>query len=432
MNLIERAKNVLLQPKAEWPIIDVERTTAQELFTNYILILAAIGPLASWIGMSVFGIELPFVGRIRTPLLSGLLPTLVTYGLGLLGMFLLAKVINFLAPTFGGIKDPTQALKVAAYACTATWVGGVFSLMPALAVFGLLAGLYSLYLLYTGLPVIMKSSPDRSLAYTVSVVLVGIVVGFLLTAVFAAVGGPLISTPIALTGSAGVDETSKHLESFAKGMDVLAKNLEKAAQQGSAGASKTAGRTADEVADQPGQDMSPQEAMKAVSDALTGMGETITAGKNVEPADFRQLKALLPESLPGLERGDATGGREALFGIDRSEARATYTGADNRRITVEVMDVGGALGTLGVTAFSWAAQGAVIDKETGSGYEKTTTYRGFKAFEQFDRARNHGEISLLVNDHAGVTVTGENVPIDALRGALDRIDLNALAATRIS
>lgn len=432
MNLVERAKNVLLQPKVEWPIIDLERTTAQELFTHYILILAAIGPLASWIGMSVFGIELPFVGRIRTPLLSGILPMLVSYGFGLLGIFLLAKVINVLAPTFGGVKDSTQALKTAAYACTAAWVGGIFSLMPSLVIFGLFAGFYSLYLLYTGLPILMKSSPDRSLAYTVSVVLVGFLVGILLTAVYAALGGPLLSASVALTGDSGVDETSKNLDSFAKGMDALVKNMEKAAQQGAAGTSQTAERTTDDAAGGQGRDMSPQEAMKAVSDALTGMGRTMTAGKNVEPADFRQLKALLPESLPGLERGDATGGREALFGIDRSEAKATYSGTDNRRITVEVMGVGGALGTLGVAAFSWATQGAVIDKETGSGYEKTTNYRGFKAFEQFDSARKHGEISVLVNDHAGVTVTGENVPIDALRGTLDRIDLQALSTGRVS
>ncbi len=432
MDLIERAKNVLLQPKIEWPVIDVERTSAQELFTKYILILAAIGPLASWIGMSVFGIELPFVGRIRTPLLSGILPTLMSYGLGLVGIFLLAKVINFLAPTFGGIKDSTQALKVAAYACTAAWIGGIFSLMPALAIFGLLAGFYSLYLLYTGLPIIMKSSPDRSLAYTVSVVFVGIVVGILLTAVFAAVGGPLMSAPVALTGNSGVDETSKHLESFAKGMDALTKNLEKAAQGGAAGASNAAERTADDAAGGSGPEMSAQEALKTVSDALTGMGQTMTAGKNVEPTNFRQLKALLPDSLPGLERGEATGGREAMFGIDRSEAKATYTGADNSRITVEVMDVGGALGTLGLAAFSWAAQGVVIDKDTGSGHEKTMTYRGFKAFEQFDNARKRGEISVLVNEHAGVTVKGENVSIDSLRGALDRLDLKALSTSRAS
>lgn len=175
MALMDRAKNILLQPKQEWPVIDAEQTSVGALYTGYIIPLAAIGPVASIIGWSVFGMSLPFVGSYRIPITFGLRNAVVIYVLGLVGVFVLALIIDALAPTFGGQKNQIQALKVAAYSYTAAWVGGIFNLIPALAILGLLVSLYSLYLLYLGLPVLMKAPQDKAVGYTVVVVVVAIV-----------------------------------------------------------------------------------------------------------------------------------------------------------------------------------------------------------------------------------------------------------------
>ncbi len=170
MNLVERVKRILVSPQAEWEVIDTEPTTPAELYTRYIIPLAAIGPISQIIGFSVFG----FMGY-RVPIGSALTYALATYILTLIGTYLLALIIDTLAPTFNGTRSLIQALKVAAYSSTAAWVAGIFALIPALSILSIL-GLYSLYLLYLGLPTLMKSPKEKAVGYTVVVILAAIVI----------------------------------------------------------------------------------------------------------------------------------------------------------------------------------------------------------------------------------------------------------------
>lgn len=185
MSLMARAKNILLQPKTEWPVIAGEQATTGSLYTGYIIPLAAIGPIASIIGWSVFGFSVPFVGSIRYPIGISVRNGIVIYALSLLGVFVLALIIDALAPTFGGQKNQIQALKTSAYSYTAAWVAGIFNLIPSLALLGLLAALYSCYLLFLGLPVLMKAPEDKAVGYTAVVIIVAIVLYFVIGAVVA-------------------------------------------------------------------------------------------------------------------------------------------------------------------------------------------------------------------------------------------------------
>ncbi len=179
MALAERVKRILLAPKEEWPVIDGEAATVAGLYTGYIVPLAAIGPVAQAIGYSVFGVSMPFMGTHRTPIGSAVTGAVVTFVLTLVGVYVLALIIDALAPTFGGTRNQIQALKVAAYSSTASWLAGIFALVPGLRILGIL-GLYSLYLLYLGLPVLMKSPADKALGYTVVVILAGVVLFMLI------------------------------------------------------------------------------------------------------------------------------------------------------------------------------------------------------------------------------------------------------------
>jgi Yip1-like protein len=193
MNLVERVKNILLMPAKEWEVIDTESTTVAALYTGYILPLAAIGPIAQVIGYSVFGFRMPFGGSVyRVPIGRAFTAAVVSYVLALVGVYLLALIIDALAPTFGGTKSQIQALKVAAYSSTAAWVAGIFALVPGLRMLGIL-GLYSIYLLYLGLPVLMKAPKDKAVGYTVVVIIAAIVLFF----VVGAVAGRLTGMPYA-------------------------------------------------------------------------------------------------------------------------------------------------------------------------------------------------------------------------------------------
>jgi len=188
--LIARVKGILLSPKSEWLAIDRESTSVGQLYAGYIAIISAIPPIASFIGYSVFGISIPFVGTYRVPMGSALTSAITQYVLGLIGCYVLALVIDALAPTFSGEKNQIQALKVAAYSATASWLAGIFALVPGLRILGIL-GLYSLYLLYLGLPTLMKSPKEKAMGYTVVVIICAIVIFWAV----AAVGGMFISRP---------------------------------------------------------------------------------------------------------------------------------------------------------------------------------------------------------------------------------------------
>ena len=167
MNLGERVKAILLTPDSEWSVIEREPGDAAYLFTNYVAILAAIPAVCGLIGM-----VLRHVGFFYAVLFA-----VVYYVLGFAVVYLMAIIIDGLAPTFSGQKNFDNALKVAAYFPTPYWLAGVFSLVPALGFLRIL-GLYGIYLLYKGLPVLMRSPQDKAFGYSAVVIIAAIVIGF--------------------------------------------------------------------------------------------------------------------------------------------------------------------------------------------------------------------------------------------------------------
>ena len=183
MDIVARAKAIMLTPKTEWPVIEHEPGDPAYLFSNYVAILAAIPAVCGFIGASIIGISVPIVGTVRVGIVSGIASALVQYVLAFVMVYVMALIIDALAPSFNGQKNFNNALKLVVYSYTAAWLGGVFSLIPAISILGLLCGLYSLYLLYLGIPVLMKSPEDKSLVYTVVAVVCAIVVSIVIGAI---------------------------------------------------------------------------------------------------------------------------------------------------------------------------------------------------------------------------------------------------------
>jgi hypothetical protein len=181
VNLVERAKNLILTPAAEWDKISSETHTVQGLYTGWIMILAAIPAIAGFIGFSIVGVG-AFGMSYRVPVVSGIAHAIASYLLSLGSVYVFALVIDALSPNFGGQKDFSQAFKVAAFAPVASWLAGVFHLLPALSILSLL-GLYSIYLLYVGLPRLMRTPAEKAMPYTVVVIIVGIVISLLVGAI---------------------------------------------------------------------------------------------------------------------------------------------------------------------------------------------------------------------------------------------------------
>ena len=179
MNIVQRVKDILLNPKQTWPVIATEQTDITTLYTQYVMILALIPAVAGFIGMSVIGFSV--LGHtIRVPLFTGIANMVVSYVLSLAMIYLLALLADRLAPNFGGEKSMDNAMKLIAYSSTAGMVGGIFSLIPGLSILGFLTALYSLYLLFLGVPVMMKAPQERALSYTAILLVGGLLAGAVL------------------------------------------------------------------------------------------------------------------------------------------------------------------------------------------------------------------------------------------------------------
>jgi Yip1 domain len=188
--LIERVKNILLTPKSEWIVIAGEPTSLGRLYGGYVAPMAGFAAVMSFMRMSVAGVGLPFGGgTIRLPIASGVMSAAVTFILGLLGLFLVGIVINVLAPIFSGVRDQRQALKAAAYALTPAWLGTALTFLPLGALLQFLAGIYGIYVLHLGLPVLMRAGQRNAVGYTATVVVCTLLIGILFGVIGAALGG---------------------------------------------------------------------------------------------------------------------------------------------------------------------------------------------------------------------------------------------------
>lgn len=177
-SLVARVKYILTRPKFEWPVIDAESATIKGLFTNYAVILAAIPAVATVVGQIAFGHR----GLVE-PVLAGAL----SYVLSLVSVYILGMIIDALAPTFGGTKNPVKAMQVAVYSMTPMWVAGVLNIIPTLGWLAGLIGLYGFYLMYLGLPVLMKTTAEKALGYTIVVVVAAIILWAIVWSLVAAV-----------------------------------------------------------------------------------------------------------------------------------------------------------------------------------------------------------------------------------------------------
>jgi hypothetical protein len=168
MDVFKRAKGIMLAPETEWPEIEQEPGTPAYLFTNYVVYLAAIPPIAGFVGGSIIGITVPPMGTFRVPLFAGLLGAVIAYVMSFLIVYAVAIIIDQLAPRFGGQKDFANALKLTVYCFTPYWVGGIFGLMAGTRFLAYVIALFGVYLLSIGLPRLMKPPPDRQVAYVVA------------------------------------------------------------------------------------------------------------------------------------------------------------------------------------------------------------------------------------------------------------------------
>ncbi|MCU0288721.1 MAG: YIP1 family protein [Acidobacteria bacterium] len=185
--IIKRVIGIITKPNEEWVVIkENSLMTIGDMFTNYAVILAAIPAIAGFIGNAMVG-RTVMGFSYRVPIANSLIWAILTYALSLVGLFIAAFVIDALATTFGSEKNMVSSMKVAVFANTPIWIAGVLHIIPALSVLVIIAGLYSLYLLYLGIKIVKNPPADKAMGYFIVVLIVDIVIFFLMGFITAAV-----------------------------------------------------------------------------------------------------------------------------------------------------------------------------------------------------------------------------------------------------
>jgi hypothetical protein len=379
-DLVGRVKRLLLSPSAEWERIDAEPATIKGLYVGYVCILAAIPPLAGLIGGQLFGIGgLGF--SFKPPLVSAIIGAIVSYGFSLLSVFLVALIIDALAPSFDAQKNQIQAFKVAAYSYTAAWVFGILGIFPPLGLIAALASLYGFYLLYLGLPKLMKTTKEKAVGYTIVTVLCAIVLSIIIGAVTGAIAGAAMFGAASRVASAG--NTSGTVEF--NGTKVDMGKLEAASKQ-----------------------------MEAAS-------KQMNSGKTVPTVSADALKGLLPGGVAGFSRTTLESQSGGAAGMSMSSARGEYTKGD-ANFTLAVTDLGAMAGMAAMAS----AVDAQSTEETDHGYKKVGKVGGRMTTEEWDRESKYGQYSVLVGDRFTVEANGTADSIDALKQAVASVDMGRL------
>ena len=113
MDLVQRAKAIVLSPAAEWRAIEPESGDAGYLFVNYVALLAAIPPVCEFLRRGVFGWGGPHFHHFHhAGFFSSLFGAIVHYLATFVSLYLMAIIIDGLAPTFSAPKNPQNALKL--------------------------------------------------------------------------------------------------------------------------------------------------------------------------------------------------------------------------------------------------------------------------------------------------------------------------------
>jgi hypothetical protein len=179
MNLVERAKNIIVSPVKEWNVIAAETPDTGKIITGYVLPLAGAAAIAAFIGYGLIGFNYGFGVRMKG-INWGVYHGLTILVSALVSVFVSSFVIDALAPNFGSEKNLGRSVQLVSYSYTPAWVGGLLAILPSLALVGSLAGLYGLYLLYIGMPIMKKTPEDKHVGYFVVSLLVMIVVFMLI------------------------------------------------------------------------------------------------------------------------------------------------------------------------------------------------------------------------------------------------------------
>jgi hypothetical protein len=380
-SIVNRVVGIITRPRIEWADIEGEPATTQGLYTGYVMILAAIpvviGLISALLAGSLFNMFGGFFGVTLSPMWA-IADAIVSYAVTLLMVYVMALLIDALAPSFSAIPNRMQAMKVAAYSGTAIWVASIAMIIPVLGwLVVIAAAVYTVFIIHVGLRTVMKAPEQSGVGYTAAVVVLSVVIAIIVNIVahapinavrkvgiFNQFSASDFSFDFGDEGRVTVDTDS--IESFAEEMERRAEELE----------------------------------------------QSFTSGDGNEMAG--EFAAMLPEALPGFRRTESSRSDVGVF----AEAEAVYT-RDGGRIRLSITDTGPMGALTGLARVN-------TERETDSGYERVSSEDGRLTVEEFDRDDRSGTYGVMIGERFMVEADGDDVTMEELKAAVEAVPLARL------
>lgn len=385
--LLQRVLDILMRPRETWLQINAEDGNPGRIYLGYLVFLAAIPAVAGFIGYSLVGVG-AFGISVRVPVVQGLVSMVVGYVLSLAMVYVLALIANMLAPRFQAQQDMGSAFKLVAYASTAGMLGGVFSILPSLAMLGLLAALYSVYLLYTGIPVLMKAPQEKAVGYTAALVVCGILAGIVVGLATSLV------TPGARglgAGMAGMGDTGS-VAMKVPGTDIKIDT----------------GRL--EEASRKMEEAQAKGDTQAAAKAATEMMGAALGGKGGEPFAPKLLRDTLPERVGDLPRTAIEARSESAMGMQFTHVSAQYTHED-KELEIQIQDLG-AVPALRMAMAGWATTTA--ESENADEVERIYRQGDTTIKESYRKDGSSSDVALMLPNGVMVQAYGR-LPVEDLK-----------------
>lgn len=178
MKIVNQAKDIILKPKVALKQLKDEKITKQDLLI-YLGIMAIPGLIGIIVGYGIVGLSFGWgfsSWSYRLPIGWAVAWGIAQYILTIIGVIVFGYVFNMLAPSFSSKQNLMQSMKLVAYAITPVLLAGIFNIYPPIGLITFLALIYSLYILYIGLPIYMGTPEDKRIIYIiVSIVVYAII-----------------------------------------------------------------------------------------------------------------------------------------------------------------------------------------------------------------------------------------------------------------
>ena len=385
--LLQRVLDILMRPRDTWLQIDAEDGNPARIYLGYLVFLAAIPAVAGFIGYSLIGVG-AFGISVRVPVVQGLVSMVVGYVLSLAMVYVLALIANMLAPRFQAQQDMGSAFKLVAYASTAGMLGGVFSILPSLAMLGLLAALYSVYLIYSGIPVLMKAPQEKAVGYTAALVVCGILAGIVVGLATSLVtpGARGLGAGMAGmgdTGSVAIKVPGTDIKIDTGRLEEASRKMEEAQAKGDT---------------------------QAAAKAATEMMGAALGGKGGEPFAPKLLRDTLPERVGDLPRTAIEARAESAMGMQFTHVSAQYTHED-KELEIQIQDLG-AVPALRMAMAGWATTTA--ESENADEVERIYRQGDTTIKESYRKDGSSSDVALMLPNGVMVQAYGR-LPVEDLK-----------------